>query len=520
MNSSHHSLLATLNTLDVKAFKTHSQKIQPGDVFVCRQGLTWDSHLSATDAVNRGAIAVIANRQLDISVPCLVSPSHSTSISLINQYYQYPQDKLKHIGVTGTNGKTTVAYCLSQLLNIDGMSAYTGTLGSAFANVFYPLDNTTPDAITLLNLFHAMQQAGVTHHVMEVSSHALSQDRVTHIDFDAVVITNIGSDHLDYHRNREDYIQAKLRLIDRLKPGGTAVVNLDDEQVVSVLDRCRSKYAMLTFSRYDPDADLYAQNITATRKGATFVLHYGGETYPVATVLPFDFNIENTLVMLALLVASGLNMSDAVNRLGALQPAPGRSEVYTLANGATVILDYAHNYDSLLNLYQNVRGDSPVPELQVTGSSALMSQENGAGRVLTVIGVTGERLEDAPEIGRLCAGKSDHVVFTTDNPLGVDQSDMFSALTRDLDASLMAKAVIVPDRALAIEQAVNQLMPNDVLLLCGKGHEEYQYISLNKHDAEPYMGDLAALRRAAIGRGWSVDDLEAKDTLVHLAIKN
>ncbi|MGF1725271.1 Mur ligase family protein [Photobacterium nomapromontoriensis] len=475
MQTSYRTHLDTLHSLGMNAFKTHSQKINPGDVFVCRQGLTWDSHLSVDDAIERGAIGVIANRPLDIDVPCLITPSHSTAISLINQYYAYPQDKIKHIGVTGTNGKTTVAYCLSHMLNLQGKSAYTGTLGSSFDTAFYPLDNTTPDAITLLNLFHAMECADVSHHVMEVSSHALSQDRVTHIDFDAVIITNIGTDHLDYHKHREDYIQAKLRLIDRLKPGGIAVVNLDDEQVLSVMERCRSRCDVVTFSCEDRSADLFADEIISTCQGSHFLLNYKGEVFNVASPLPFRFNVENILAMMGLLVAIGFTMSDVIDRVAELKAAPGRSEVYPLVNDMTVILDYAHNHDSLQNLYKNVR-------------------EHCQGQVVTVIGVTGERLADAPEIGQLCKAQSDFVFFTTDNPLGVCQNALFDALLSKIDSGTHVKCI--HDRQQAILEAAALLEQGDVLLLCGKGHEQYQYISNNKNDAELYIGDLAALQLA------------------------
>ena len=478
MNSSHQKVLTSLASLPVKEFKTHSQKVNPGDVFVCRQGLTWDSHLSAQDAVERGACGVIANRPLELPVPCMVTPSHSTSVSLINQYYAYPQDQIKHIGVTGTNGKTTVAFCLNQLLNLTGKSAYTGTLGSSFDDVYYPLDNTTPDAITLLNLFHAMEKCGVSHHVMEVSSHALSQDRVTHIDFDIVIITNIGSDHLDYHKHREDYIQAKLRLIDRLKPGGVAIVNLDDEQSLSVIERCRSRCEVISFSCVDEGADLYASKVLSTCSGSQFTLNYQGIEYQVVSSLPFRFNVENSLAIIASMLGLGMPINELLALFESMLPAPGRSEVYPLSNGATVILDYAHNYDSLSNLYRNVL-------------------EHKTGKVVTVIGVTGERLADAADIGELCFEHSDQLILTTDNPLGVNQEDLFKALTSKLPLSSNQPSACIEDRQLAIKVAIAELQSGDVLLLCGKGHEKYQYITSNKNEAKPYVGDLEAVKMAS-----------------------
>lgn len=467
--------LEQLRQLDLAQFKSNSQTIQPGDVFVCRQGPNWDSHQSVDEATQKGAIGVIANKPLELDVPCLLTPSFSNSVSLINQYYQYPQDKLVQIGVTGTNGKTTVAYCLNDLLNKMFKSAYTGTLGCQFSDEQVELDNTTPDAISLLNLFHAMEQSGVTHNVMEVSSHALSQDRVSIVDFDVVAITNIGSDHLDYHKSRDEYIQAKLRLIDRLKPGGIAVINLDDELALAMIERCRSKAKVITFSMFDPGADIFASDITSSCHSGQFKLAYRGQSFSVTTALPFTFNIENSLVMLATLAAMDINMSTAVEMLATMQHAPGRCEVYSLENGATAIIDYAHNYDSLLNLLENVR-------------------QHSNGRIYTVIGVTGDRQADAAAIGELCSASSEHVFFTTDNPLGVCQDALFAAMSSKVTTG---NSSANHDRQSVIELAVSCLMPDDVLLLCGKGPEKYQYISSNKNDPQPYIGDFAALMSAA-----------------------
>lgn len=478
MNKCHTTNLNELRQLGAVRFQSNSQKIIPGDVFVCRQGPNWDSHQSVDEAIGKGAVGVIANKPLELDVPCLLTPSFSNSVSLINLFYQYPQDKLMQIGVTGTNGKTTVAYCLNALLNRQFKSAYTGTLGCQYSDEQVELDNTTPDAISLLNLFHAMEQSGVTHNVMEVSSHALSQDRVSIVDFDVVVITNIGSDHLDYHRSRDEYIQAKLRLIDRLKPGGVAIINLDDELVMAMIERCRSKARVVTFSMQDPSADMFASDIVSSCHGGQFKLDYAGQQYPVSTSLPFTFNIENSLAVLAMLTAMDIEISTAVEMLATMEHAPGRSEVYPLQNGATAIIDYAHNYDSLRNLLDNVRRHSQ-------------------GRVYTVIGVTGDRLADAAAIGELCSTHSDHAFFTTDNPLGVCQEALFAAMG---SKAVSGNSSTHPDRERVIEHAVSCLRPDDVLLLCGKGPEKYQYISSNKSEPQPYIGDFEALMQAAGNR--------------------
>ena len=477
------STLNSLRKLPLTYFEADSRKVTPGNIFVCSQGLNHDSHHFVDDAIARGAIGLIATRPVDARLPCFVMPGHAMSISLISRYYQHPQRQLFNIGVTGTNGKTTVAYSLYQILNRTQASAYTGTLGCEFNGYQGELINTTPDAITLLNLMKRMVDKGVQHHVMEVSSHALDQDRVSCIDYDVAIFTNLGEDHIDYHGSRDDYLQAKLRLADRLKPEGYAIINLDDPMAMAMIDRCQHKARIITFSMRNPSADLYADKTRASCQGGDFQVHYQGSAYQARTPLPFQFNIENSLAVLATLLVKGLCPLQAVEYLRQLPPVPGRCEVIPLKNGATAIVDYAHNNDALNSLIQHVR-------------------QHTNGRIHTVMGVTGDRLMDAEAMGQCCSQLSDHSFFTTDNPMGLKPDTILATMCNQ---AVPGKVSVEGNRERAIALSLGRLSAqqhsNDVLLVCGKGPETWQYTSADKQQSEPYAGDKAVIQAYARAGG-------------------
>lgn len=473
------STLNSLRKLPLTYFEADSRKVTPGNIFVCSQGLNHDSHHFIDDAITRGAIGLIATRPVNAGLPCFVMPGHAMSISLISHYYQHPQRQMFNIGVTGTNGKTTVAYSLYQILNQSQPSAYTGTLGCQFQGYQGELINTTPDAITLLNLMKRMVDQGINHHIMEVSSHALDQDRVSCMHYDIVIFTNLGEDHIDYHGSRDDYLQAKLRLADRLKPESVAIINLDDPMAMAILDRCQPKASVITFSTKNAEADLYAEHSESSCRGGDFLIHYQGKTCQACTPLPFQFNIENSLAILATLMVKGYSPEQAVEGLQHLPPVPGRCEIISLNNGATAIVDYAHNHDALNRLIRHVR-------------------QHTSGRITTITGVTGDRLMDAEAIGHCCSQLSDHCIFTTDNPMGLKPDTILSEMScQAVGSKITVEASRERAIALAMSRLTTQTNSNDVLLVCGKGSETWQYTSADKLQYEPYAGDKAIIEAYA-----------------------
>lgn len=466
------SLLKQLRALPVRYFQTDSRNIQPGDVFVARIGQTDDSRLYAEASVQAGAIAIISNAPVETTVPNIVTPSFAASCSLISQFYQHPQDRLFHIGITGTNGKTTVAKGIQQLLNPTHPTGYTGTLGNDYRHIENALVNTTPDLVTLLNLCHDMVQAGITHHVMEVSSHALDQERVSMLDFDAIVITNLGEDHLDYHRTVDNYQQAKLRLIDRLKPNGVAIINGDDPLASVMIARARSKGRIITFSKAHRKADINASVLHSDLGGTEFTLNTQGKTFHAKTPLPFMYNLENSLAMLATVSVILKDMGEAIERLKNLPHIAGRSEVLALSDHRWAVVDYAHNQESLTHLLSNLR-------------------KYVHGRIFTVFGVTGDRIEDATAISAAACELSDYCIFTLDNPLGVEPDTIFQHMKAGAGDTPFE---IISERETAIKAALNKLQPGDVLACCGKGPETWQYLSADKTCPDFYMSDLSAIQ--------------------------
>lgn len=465
------SQIEVLKSLPVNQFKTNSAQIEVNDVFVCREGISHDGHSYAQQAVGRGAVAVIANRPLDIDIPVIMTDSYYQSLALVKAYYGHPHQKIKHIGVTGTNGKTTVSHCLNQILNQTTTSAYIGTLGAKLAGSDYPLENTTPDGVTLLNLFHQMAQRETEFNLMELSSHALAQDRAGFVSLQIGIITNIGRDHLDYHKTKDAYVQAKLQLIDRIAPNGTAVINLDDPHAAAAIERASGRVNVVTFGIENAQAHVFATNVRTTRFGSCFELRIDGECFDVNSQMPFTFNVENALAIAASLLSLGWQPSRIAAALQTTVAPDGRAQFLSLNNGATGLVDYAHNADGLSKLLEDVR---PYTK----------------GRLIVVTGVTGDRIQDASGIGVLCSQLADTAVFTSDNPMGVDQEDIFRALTSQVSK---VPHFEISDRAEAIEFAKQLSVAGDLIVVCGKGSETHQYISNGKGDRQQYIGDLAAL---------------------------
>lgn len=467
------SQLNTLKQLNVRSFNTNSAYIESNDVFVCKVGTNLDGHDYAEHAIANGAIAVISNREMNLSVPTLVTESYEQSLELIKSLLDHPYKLIKHVGVTGTNGKTTVAHCLNQIMNIHANSAYIGTLGANIGGVETPLDNTTPDAVTLLSLFNDMKKANTSFNMMELSSHALIQERADFISLQVGVITNIGYDHIDFHKTPEEYVQAKLHIIDRLADNGHLVVNLNDAHATAAIDKARDRVNVITFGVENNQADLIATDMEATLTGTRFTLSLMGEAKQVELPMPFDFNVENALSIAATLVAFDWKLEQIVNALEAMHLPDGRSQFVPLSNGAMGLVDFAHNADAIEKLLSEAK-------------------KHVSNKLLVVLGVTGDRIQQAGQIGAICHKYADAVIYTSDNPMGVDQKDLFSALASGSGKQSYTEA----DRESAIRLAKQLSGKGDLILVCGKGNETYQYTTVGKTAKTSYIGDAAALKTA------------------------
>ncbi|KII76623.1 Mur ligase family protein [Vibrio renipiscarius] len=468
--------LELLESLNVNQFKTNSSEVTQGDVFICRQGNSVDSHEFAEEALVRGASALIANRTMNLPIPVIITESYYQSLALVKAFYRHPHLRLKHVGVTGTNGKTTVSDCLNQILNRSCRSAYIGTLGAKIADLSIPLENTTPDGATLLNLFNEMGKLSIDFNIMELSSHALSQDRAGFVSLQVGVITNIGHDHLDYHKTKDSYVQAKLQLIDRIKPQGTLVVNLNDPHADAAIARAAQRVNMLTFAIENSHADLNATQLVSTLQGTRFDLVFGQDRMTVNSPMPFDYNVENVLAIVAVLLSMGWTLEAAGKAIESLKMPDGRAQFIELSNGATGLVDYAHNSDGLRSLLKNVRA-------------------HAANRLVVVMGVTGDRIRQASAMGEICSKYADLVIFTSDNPMGTEQNVLFRALTSLINDTPRFE---ISDRAEAIKLAKQLSERGDLIVVCGKGNETFQYFNDGKGKKHRYIGDLAVLQHSEV----------------------
>jgi UDP-N-acetylmuramoyl-L-alanyl-D-glutamate--2,6-diaminopimelate ligase len=467
--------LADLGTLHGDAGATlgfarlDSRAVQPGDLFCAIPGFSVDGHDFAAGAVERGAGALLVERQLPLDVPQLVvADARAATAQAAARLAGDPTARLRVVGITGTNGKTTTSYLTRHLLQSAGQPAgLIGTVEQVIGGERQEGGRTTPEAPDLQAMFAAMLVAGDRACVMEVSSHAMTLHRADAIHWAAVAFTNLSRDHLDFHPTMEEYFQAKRRLIAAAPQ--VAVVDLDDEHGA----RLASEFPQaLTVSIDAPGARLRATDLAADAAGTSFTV--GG----VATRVPLPglFNVRNALTALGLAVQLGIELGDAAAALPLAPVAPGRMETIEAGQPFAVFVDYAHTPDALERVLASARG---------------LTQ----GRVLCVFGCGGDRDRGKrPEMGRAVDRGADVVIVTSDNPRSEDPA----AIIDDVLAGISGPNVAIVDRREAIAHALAEAQPGDVVVIAGKGHEHGQTIAGVTHpfdDAQVARELLASVTR-------------------------
>lgn len=471
-------------TTVVEELEVDSRKVKPGTLFFCLPGHTVDGHRYADEAAARGAAALVVSRELPIALPQLIVPDPRLALAVLATcFYGHPSRKLRPVGVTGTNGKTTTTYLLEKIWADNGVSAgVIGTIEARFGNRSVSMPRTTPDILDLQRLLRDMVAAGMARCAMEVSSHALEQGRVKGVRFRTAVFTNLTQDHLDYHRTMEAYEAAKGLLFSRL---GNDYGAFPDERHFAVLnadDPATERLAKITSAEaitygIDKAADLRAKEIDISARGTAFTLETLHGTQRVNLRLAGKYNVYNALAALGAACCEGISLPDAVASLGAVPGVPGRMESIDEKQPYAVIVDYAHTPDGLDNVLRTARSLTKA-------------------RVICVFGCGGDRdRQKRPQMGKVAAALADYVILTSDNPRSEDPE----AILCDIEAGLRASNLAVSsyerivDRREAIEKAVEMASPGDVVLIAGKGHETYQMIG---GVAYPFDDRLAA--RAAI----------------------
>ena len=434
-----------------------SRVCRPGDLFVAMAGERTDGHAHLREAIERGAAAVLADRPLPAD--CLVPACYAADVreaygKVCQALAGHPGRRLRVIGITGTNGKTTTSYLTASVLAAAGFrSGILGTLGYFDGDEFETAPWTTPPAPVLATWLGRMSANGCTHAVMEVSSHALSQSRVAGVDFDVACITNVRHDHLDYHGTARQYHAAKARLLDHLLPEGFAVVNIDDPVAAGMLAKVDGPVFSIAI---DGAAEVTAAPLEQFPSEQTFLLSVEHETVPVRTPLIGRHNIYNCLMASAVGLAYGIDLATIVRGLESLQSLPGRLERLECGQPFSVFVDYAHTPDALTGALETLR---PLT----------------AGRIICVFGAGGERdVFKRPQMGRAVESGADLAVLTNDNPRSEPPRQIMQHV---LGGFRHASGVqVIADRAEAIRWALSQARTGDSVLIAGKGHERFQII--------------------------------------------
>ncbi|TPE69179.1 UDP-N-acetylmuramoyl-L-alanyl-D-glutamate--2,6-diaminopimelate ligase [Halalkalibacterium halodurans] len=440
---------------DIHSIHMDSREVVEGGLFFCIKGYTVDGHDYAQQAVSNGAVAVVSERPLELSVPVVVvRDSRRAMAQVATKFYGEPTNDLQLIGVTGTNGKTTITHLIEKIMQDQGKM--TGLIGTMYTKIGHELretKNTTPESLVLQRTFADMKKSGVTTAMMEVSSHALQSGRVRGCDFDVAVFSNLTPDHLDYHGTMERYKFAKGLLFAQLGNtyrGKVAVLNADDP---ASADFAEMTIAQVVTYGIENEADFQAENVRITSTGTTFELAAFEERMEISIRLIGKFSVYNVLAAAAAAYVSGVPLQEIKKSLEEVKGVAGRFETVKHDQPFTVIVDYAHTPDSLENVLKTV-------------------SELAKGDVRVVVGCGGDRDKTKrPVMAEIATTFADQAIFTSDNPRSEEPMDILHDMEQGAkgDSYLM-----IEDRKEAIFKAIELAKEDDIIVIAGKGHETYQ----------------------------------------------
>lgn len=452
------------NDIDIKGIANNSSEVKPGYLFFAVKGTHADGNQFIEDAISRGASAVISENRYPERNGVLfikVDSVHDALWKIAKRFYGDPSSKLKMTGITGTNGKTTTAYLIKSIYQAKGIPAgLLGTIEYIIGDRRIPAVLTTPDVLKINYYLSQMAENGCKACVMEVSSHALEQGRAEGIDFQTCIYTNIGRDHLDYHKNIDGYLEAKSRLFKNLDRDKWAVVNVDDPYSGYVIRNTQARlfgYGIDNVSNAGMDFKVRARSIKITPDGMRFSINASGinMSFPVETRLIGYHNIYNILAAAGAALSSGISVDAIKEGIYAVDNVPGRLEKIDAGQPFGVFVDFAHTPDALENVLYTMRG--------ITGN-----------RIILVFGCGGDRdREKRPLMGRIANRMADFSIVTSDNPRTEDPLQIISDIEKGF---VSGNYKIIPDRKDAINEALEIAEEKDVVLIAGKGHENYQIL--------------------------------------------
>lgn len=473
-----------LHQINIRSIEMDSRKVQPGSLFVCLSGFNMDGHQFAAEAVQNGAIAVMAEKAVDVSVPVIIVPDTRRALAFVaDRFYDSPTRALRLIGVTGTNGKTTITHLIAEMLEQCGYrTGRMGTINMQIGDIETPLANTTPESLELQKGFRQMVDAGCSHAVIEASSHAIHMGRVRGCNFGTVVFSNLTQDHLDYHGTMANYKQAKgllfAQLGNRYDPEDLkfAILNADDPAYETY--RTYTPAQVLTYGIHNRQADIKAKNIVLTPQGTSFTVEYLQEEENIEVRLLGQFNVYNVLGAIGAGLVEGLTLKDMKNSLLHVDGVPGRMEAVDAGQDFSVIVDYAHTPDSLENALATIK-------------------QFAQGKIFCIVGCGGDRdRTKRPLMAHIASRYADVSVLTSDNPRSEDPEKIILDMKEGLISNEVPqnKYQTFVERREAIHWAIQQAAPDDVILIAGKGHETYQEIKGRKYHFNDKQVALEALK--------------------------
>ena len=447
---------------EITSITCDSRQAGKGSMFVCIHGGNVDGHTFAAAALEKGAACVVTEHKLGLEREITVSDTHDFYGRAASAFFGHPSRSMQLVGVTGTKGKTTVTSLIKRILTDAGnLVGLIGTIQNEIGETVIHAENTTPEAMKLESLYAQMRDAGCGYCVMEVSSHALEQQRIGDSWYQTAVFTNLSHEHLDYHGNMESYFAAKKKLFTRCS---SAVIGIDDPHGRTLLEQlpqlAGKEIPVLTFSA-ENEADLSAKDIVCHPESVQFTLVYKGKEYPVHFAMPGLFSVRNALAAAGACLQLGLEMEQIVSSLGRVTGVKGRIEIIPTGRDFTVITDYAHAPDPLENVLSSLK-------------------ETVRGRLVCLFGCGGDRdRTKRPLMAAVAAKYADFVIVTSDNPRTEDPQAIIDEILPGLEGYDTPHVTIV-NRREAIYYAVRNAQPGDTIVLAGKGHEDYQIIGHEK----------------------------------------
>ena len=462
---------------DMKIYSIHSDSryVKPYSIFFCIEGLSVDGHRYIDDAIFQGAKVIVHSKELlekkDGIIYILVENTLEELNRVSNIFYDYPSNKMKIIGVTGSSGKTVVASMIKDAMSRYCNTGYIGTISLEYNGFKEDCPYTTPETLYLQRKLYKMNRGGVKVVAMEASSHGLALGRVDSVNFSVAVMTNIGAEHLDFHGTREQYILAKQKLFEMIKPSGWVVLNSDDENFLRIKNSTKGK--ILTYG-INNQSDVMAKSFRLFLDHSEFDLSFKGNTYHVSSPVLAKFNIYNVLALVCTLIAMGCDEKMVLQAVKEVKPVEGRMELIETGQDFTVIVDYCQhiaNYEAVFEYVDSVRQNH--------------------GRLIAVLGAPGKRnYKLRKELGKLANKYLDHVILTRLDDRGEDVQTICESIQEEItDIS----SVIIESRQVAIEQAVELACKDDIILVLGKGHEKFISLEVGQVD---YPGDKEIIQEA------------------------